>query len=390
MRWSAHAMLGEDMTANINSAADSLRGELDGLEPHLVLAFASPALDDDCALKLSQTFPSAVIVGAAASGVIGGHQELEHRSALSLIGAHLPHTKIYVQPFGLELSEQLDVPHLKASLNPDGEDPELIISLLDPRGGLHTELLKRLDDAFPNTTVIGGLASGPINRPALLIDGRASSAGGVLIALKGGLKVEPVVSQGCRPIGQPMLVTQVEGHMIHQLGQNRPIDVMRSLHQSLPPRDQTLFQRALFLGIEMKDQLEYHQGDFLIRNILGVEAKTGGLAVGVEIEQWKAVQFHLRDAEASTNELNRLLARARQHLSQPPQIALMFSCVGRGEGLYGSPSHDTRTIREYFNDVPVGGFFCNGEVGPVGGRTYLHGYTSAMALISSVSAVESD
>ncbi|MEO1231623.1 MAG: FIST C-terminal domain-containing protein [Myxococcota bacterium] len=190
------------------------------------------------------------------------------------------------------------------------------------------------------------------------------------------------MAQGCRPIGEPMLLTQVRNNLALELGQKAPLEVMRELHARLDERDQALFHHSLFLGIEMRDQLEYAGGDFLIRNVLGIEPKSGGLVVGARLEPWKAVQFHLRDGEASAADLAARLDRAKEAISAPPAAALLFSCLGRGEGLYGIPHHDTRLIRARFDGVPVGGFFCNGEIGPVGGDTFLHGYTSAIALIS--------
>jgi small ligand-binding sensory domain FIST len=177
-----------------------------------------------------------------------------------------------------------------------------------------------------------------------------------------------------------MLVTQVEGQLVHALGQRKPMEVMQELHAGLDPSDRALFERAVFLGVEMRDQVEYGPGDFLIRNVLGIEPRSGALAVDARLDPWKAVQFHLRDAAASREDLRACLDRAGAD-GFAPTAALLFSCLGRGEGLYGEPSHDTRAVRERFGDIPVGGFFCNGEIGRVGDRTYLHGYTSTLVLL---------
>lgn len=380
MRWAAHCHLDDDLEVASQVCAQAVRSEL-GAEPDLVLAFVSPTIDDTVAHTLVTAFPKAVVVGCAAGGVVGGNRELEGRPAVSLTAAHLPGTHIEVQAFGAELGAKLEPRHLRAALAPKCVDPALVLTLLDPRAGAPTGLLGALDEAFPNAVVVGGLASGPTTRPALLVDGRASSAGGIMVALQGGgLEARAVVAQGCRPIGEPMLLTRVEGQLVHEMGQRRPIDVMRDLHARLSADDQALFQSALFLGIEMRDQLEYAQGDFLVRNVLGIEPKSGALAVGAELEPWKAVQFHLRDAATSAEDLSLQLTAA--HADMPvPEVALLFSCMGRGEGLYGVPSHDTRLIRETFENLPVGGFFGNGEIGPVAGQTHLHGHTSAIALL---------
>lgn len=401
MRWSSHAALDEDLLRAFEQVASAIERDLEGNDPHLVLAHAIPGLEDQLAEAVAARYPRAVVAGCSAGGIIAGHRELEGRAGLGLTAAHLPFTRLTVQAFGPELSSQLEARHLRAALaSTDTADrgasdaepqpseraadpsPALIVALLDPKAGDPASILKELDAAFPSTVVIGGLASGEVRGPCLLVDGKVSGAGGLLIALYGGLTARAVVAQGCKPIGLPMLVTRVEGQLIYELGGERPLEVMRRLHGALDARDRALFQRSLFLGVEMRDQVEYRHGDFLIRNVLGVEPKSGALAVGAVVEQWKAVQFHLRDKDASAEDLRKLLEQAEHEVERPPTAALLFSCLGRGEGLYGEPSHDIRMIRSFFGDIPVGGFFCNGEVGPVSGKTYLHGYTSAIALIS--------
>lgn len=380
MLWSAQAVLADDLTASIPKVGERLKHQLGSCEPDLVLAFASPALDDAMVHQLTQTFPQAVLVGCAGSGVIGGHQELEHRSALSLTVAKLPNTQIRTAVVKSD-SESVSPESLRVQLSYDEEEPALLIVLANREITEGSHLLKSLDTAFPTTVTVGGIAGSSVNRPPLLAEGRISDAGAVIVALNGGISAHSIVAQGCRPIGEPMLVTKANGHVIQELSQQRPLDMMRKIHDTLDPRDQELFQKSLFLGIEMKDQLEYQAGDFLIRNVLGLESKNGGLAVNVEVPLWKAVQFHLRDGQSSAEDLKSHLTRTKASVAASPSFALLFSCMGRGEGLYGEPSHDTRSIRSVFSDVPVGGFFCSGELGKIRQKTYIHGYTSSIALL---------
>jgi small ligand-binding sensory domain FIST len=158
-----------------------------------------------------------------------------------------------------------------------------------------------------------------------------------------------------------------------------PIEVLRELYPSLSTRDQELFRHSLFLGIEMRDSVEYREGDLLVRNLMGMDPKTGALVIGAELHPMQVVQFLLRDARTAEEDLARLLDRSSARVS-PPSGALLFSCLGRGAHLFGRPDHDTDLFREKVGPVPLGGFFCNGEIGPVGGATFLHGYTSAFAL----------
>ena len=379
MRWAAHASTATPLSRAAEEAIVSVQAQLGGARPTLVMAFANPGFDDAVARQLEAAFPEAALTGCSAAGVIGLDRELEGRPALSLLAAHIPEAELHMMAFGDELGHHLEARHLQASLAPGGAEPALVLALLDPRAGEPAELLGALDQAFPHAAVLGGMASGPLRGPALLVDGRASGGSGVLVAVHADLEVEPIVAQGCRPIGQPMLITRADGNLVYELGQRRPADVMRELHSSLSPGDRSLFERALFLGVEMQDKLEYAAGDFLVRNVLGVEPKSGALAIGSPVEQFKAVQFHLRDARASAEELQSLL---RPSLGRAPAAgAILFSCLGRGEGLYGVPHHDTTTLRKSAGRPPVGGFFCGGEIGRVGGRTHLHGYTSSIALI---------
>jgi small ligand-binding sensory domain FIST len=192
--------------------------------------------------------------------------------------------------------------------------------------------------------------------------------------------IDSVVAQGCRPIGTPYVITRCRQNIIEELSGKQPLLLLRELYATLDARDQQLFQRSLFLGIEMKDdQIEFHQGDFLIRNLGGFERETGALAVGGLVERYQAVQFHLRDADTATADLNERLARYKSGGAQP-RGALLFSCLGRGEHLFGRPDHDTDLFRQHLGPVPLGGFFCNGEIGPVAGTTFLHGYTSSFGL----------
>jgi small ligand-binding sensory domain FIST len=122
-------------------------------------------------------------------------------------------------------------------------------------------------------------------------------------------------------------------------------------------------------------------GDFLVRNILGVDARSGGLAVGERLREGQSVQFHLRDAEASSLDLQSMLSQyVSDHQPGSEAGAMLFQCLGRGSYLFGRPDHDTDMFREMVGSIPLTGFFCNGEIGQVGGSTYLHGYTSSFGI----------
>jgi small ligand-binding sensory domain FIST len=202
------------------------------------------------------------------------------------------------------------------------------------------------------------------------------------VALSGDVDVETVVAQGCRPIGKPMLVTRCRGSLLQELDGRPPLQVLAELHGSLEERDRELMQGSLFIGLEMRaDRVEYEPEELLVRNLVGADEGSGTLAVGADLRPLTVARFVLRDARTAEEDLRRMLERHRRSgAAIPPAGALLFSCVGRGSGLFGRPDHDTSIFEQTLGPAPLGGFFCNGEIGPVGGTTFLHGYTSAFAM----------
>jgi small ligand-binding sensory domain FIST len=231
---------------------------------------------------------------------------------------------------------------------------------------------------------VGGLASGA-NAPggnALYLGAEVRRAGAAGVALSGNVSVETVVAQGCRPIGVPMRITRSERNLVYELDGTPPLQVLQELYEKLSDADCKLLQQALFLGLLM-DELEGEPrpGRFLIRNLLGIDPERGALAVGEELRNGQIVQFHLRDARTSAEDLKSVLRDfVTTDTGEGVHGALLFSCLGRGVHLYGKPDHDTDIFRNVLGAVPLGGFFCNGEIGPVGGSTHLHGYTSSFGL----------
>jgi small ligand-binding sensory domain FIST len=247
-------------------------------------------------------------------------------------------------------------------------------------------LIAGLDAAYPKARKIGGMASGGktsgSNRLFLREDTWRSGTVGV--ALMGDLRVDSVVAQGCRPIGTPQLVTRAQGHLIQELGGRPPVEVLRELHGKLSAEEQELFGNSLFCGIEMKsNQVEFRPGELLARNVVGIDPKTGAIAIGADVKPYQPVQFLIRDARTATEDLSRQLEHYREENGGASASgALLFQCLGRGENLFGRPDHDTGLFQLLVGRVPLGGFFCNGEIGPVGGTTFLHGYTSSFAIFS--------
>jgi small ligand-binding sensory domain FIST len=261
-------------------------------------------------------------------------------------------------------------------------DPHFIV-LADPLSCDAGLLIAGLDAAYAGGRKIGGLASGGARSSAnaLFLGHEVFRDGAVGVALSGNIAVDTIVAQGCRPIGVPMPITRCERNVLLEVGGRAPIEVLRELYDTLDEHDRELFRHSLFVGLEMReDVVEHRDGDLLVRNIVGMDPQGGSVSIGALPRQWQVVQFLLRDANTATGDLSRLLDQYARTTGARPSGALLFSCLGRGVHLFGTPDHDTELFRQRLGPIPLGGFFCNGEIGPVGGATFLHGYTSSFGL----------
>jgi small ligand-binding sensory domain FIST len=392
MKWASTVAVGSPLEAIVERATDDVATALGTTTPDLLVAFVSEHFQFEYGRVpelLRKRLAPRVLLGCSAGGVIGGGTEVEREPALSLSGACLPGVR--VTPLRLE-PDRLPDPHHSAAAWEEtvgvtaGERPHFLL-LPDPYTFDAEALLRGLDAAFPQGTKIGGLASGG-QRPgtnALYLDEEAHRAGLVGVTLSGDVEVDAIVAQGCRPIGEPMFVTGCDRNVICELDGSPPLDVLQELYRRSSDQDRRLFRHSLFLGIVMRErQQAYGQGDFLIRNILGVDERTGRLAVGATLRDGMVVQCHLRDARTSAEDLQQML-EGYAHRSRPtsPAGSLLFACLGRGAGLYGESNHDSDRFRRCLGDLPLGGFFCNGEIGPVQGTAFLHGYTSSFGVFRS-------
>jgi small ligand-binding sensory domain FIST len=326
------------------------------------------------------------LIGCSGGGVIGGGEEVEHAPAVTLVAARLPDVRLTPFRVGGSLPDLDGPPEAWERLVgvSAGDDPQFVL-LADPFSGRPEALLAGLDYAFPGSPKVGGLASGGTSpgSVALFLDEEVFTNGVIGVALSGDVAVDTVVAQGCRPVGPMFQVTSCRGNFLHELDGRPALEVLQELLVDLDERDRQLAGRALFVGFLMDEFREKPgTGDFLIRNLIGVDPRHGAIAVGENLQQGMRVRFHLRDATTSAEDLHALLQGYEKGLPENagPAGALLFSCLGRGEHLYGHPNFDTGVFREHLGDIPVGGFFCNGEIGPVGGSTFLHGYTSSFGL----------
>lgn len=389
MQWASVIATERGLTEAIAQAADRLLEALGGREPDLVMVFvgkqyaahfvALPGL-------LRREFETATLFGCLGISVIGGGRECEEQPAISLVGAVLPDVRLHA----LHLDEHTIPPTYaepklwESTLRLSGATPECFLLLADAFSFPNEAFLKGLDRSFPNTIKIGGLASGmeQADTPCLLLNNNVHSSGVVMLALLGDIQVDAIVAQGCRPVGEPMFANATHENLILELDGKVPREVLTDIYSSLSRADRKLFTDSLFIGVAMEMQREQYQaGDFLVRSILGLDPHSGALWVNSHVPKNSVVQLHLRDAQTSAFDLEQLLKRYRASpAANKAAGALLLSCLGRGAQLYGHPDHDSNALKQYIGDVPIGGFFSNGEIGPVRGATHLHGYTSVFGI----------
>lgn len=338
--------------------------------------------------SLSKWLKPRAMAGCSGVGVIGDGREVESGPALSLLCAWLP--GVDVSTFRLDGARMPGPDEAPGAwrrwlgLGAGAGEAGLIL-LCDPYSIDSEDVLRGLDYAFPSSVKLGGLASGAVGPGGntIYIDGESFHQGAVGLALSGDIVIDPIVAQGCRPIGDPFQITSCEKNLVLELD-NRPVlVVLQDLLEGLIEADRRLSRTSLFVGL-LGDATKAASSkkDYLIRNILGVDPERGSLAIGAFPRPGQTIQFHLQDRHTSARDLDeRLAAYARQPRKGAPAGALLFSCQGRGERLYGKPDHDSSLMRKRLGALPEAGFFCGGEIGPVDGSSFVHGYTSCFGII---------
>ena len=362
--------------------------------PDLLCVFATAAFEahfPPLLARAREATGARVVVGCSGWGVIGGERELEATPAVALLALALPGATL--EPVRLT---QAQVERAPAAGTPEAAEYWQRLTAVAP-GAANAWLLFAdpftlgadavvggLGAAFPRAPIVGGLASGNLRgrRTHVFLGGEAFDGGGAAVALGGAWTVETIVSQGCTPIGEPWTITGVDGQQIETIARRPAFEVLADTVRALPVDLARRARGNLFAGLAMDERrATLKRGDFLIRNIYSVSPTTGTLLVGATPELGQTIQFQLRDAAAADEDLRALLDAAREQLRDvSPLAGLLCACTGRGAGLFGAPDHDAGTVQARLGPLPLAGFFCNGEFGPVGGRNFIHGYTASLAL----------
>lgn len=350
---------------------------LDAPQPDLAFVFLSAEhLDgaEEAATAVRETLAPRHLLGCVAGGVLARGRELEAGPGVAVWAASLPGAAIECFHASVEIGDEgaatvTGVPELV-------DDPSLVTLIADPFTFPIAPFLELLNDQRPALPVVGGLATGG-GRPgaqALVLDGDVYT-GGAIGTVVSGPAIATVVSQGCAPIGPDSVVTGAEGNVIVELAGRPPLRRLQEIVAGLTPQEQLLAAQGLLVGLVIdENKAEYGRGDYLMRGLLGVDAETGAIAVGAPVRVGQTVRFHVRDARSADDDLRQALVGTNA------AGALLFSCNGRGTNMFDAADHDVRVAAEALGSDALAGFFCGGEIGPVGGKAFLHGFTATLAV----------
>lgn len=371
----------EALAEVVGAAREAMGGKID-----IVFVFFTAHFSDSAAAMAETLWlelDAQSLVGCSAEGVIGGDREIERTPGLSLLVGRVPGVRVH--PFQISGQKAwrevlTDGDALRSRFGLTGES-RAVIGFGDPFTTPVTQLLPALDAAAPGLPLVGGMASSA-HQPGenlLLRNDQTYQQGLVGVTLSGDIAVETIVSQGCRPIGRPMVITKSHDNIVEQLSGRPALQVLQEMVTDMGEDEREHLAGGLFLGRAISEFKErFGRGDFLVRNIMGMDEESGALAVGEMIKTGQTVQFHLRDAGTADEDLSLLLEI--QKLDEGPAGALLFSCNGRGTRMFEQPSHDIKAAQRAMPRTPVAGFFAAGELGPVGQHNFIHGHTASFAL----------
>ncbi len=387
MLFSSATALESDVDAALQSLVEQVRAQMGDGPLDLLVLFLTAHFTYQSRIimqSLSAALNPATLLGCTAEGVIGRDQELEGQAAITLVATRLP--GVSLAPYWLHADKSdwpkmlLDQEEFTRMVGAPAET-KLFLLLGDPFSTPMIDVLRSFNDNFSGVPVIGGMASGAL-RPegnALLFNDTITHEGAVGVAFAGALDVDMVVSQGCRPIWRTFKVHEARRNLIYNLEGRSPLDWLQELIPELSEEDRSLLQNGLFVGRAIRSDLEVMgRGDFLIRGVVGIDQENGSIAISDSVIEGDNIQFHLRDAITAQEDLEMMLVP--QAFRDPPKGGLVFTCNGRGSRMYDQPNVDLSVIQDSLDNTHLAGFFCAGEIGPIGGKNFLHGQTVSLVM----------
>ena len=371
--------------ATWQQATDAVCETLNVSEPDLAVVFVDSQFAhhyEDVLGRIHEATGAQHLIGCSGQGVIGPGLEAEGQAAVSAMTFKLPGVSLTA----LALVQDADANDMFDSL--ESADAKAWMVFADP-GTTHIErLIAAVEARTPETPILGGIASAQSGSDgtAVFLDDRVYPRGAVLLGIGGDIEVHALVAQGAEPIGQPWTVTDCDSNMLRTIGTRPAIDVLRETLDSLDAETRERAQRNLLVGLAMDEYRdEYGRGDYLIRNIMGFDPQSGAIAINARPRVGQTIQFQFRDATAADDDLTTQLKAYKAGLDSDQTVlgAVLCACNGRGRSLFGTPNHDAQALTDALGAVPTAGLFCNGEIGPVGGQTFLHGFTASIALLTT-------
>src|SRR6266571_710507 len=391
LRWASATSTKAEAAGAAAEVAETLAADLGAGPVDLALAFFSAAHVRSAAAlaaSLRERLAPGCFAGVSAHGVVSTHHELERSPALTVLAARLPGVRVSGFILLAETwADAADDPLEFARLTPGVAGAELVLVAGDPFSLDAERVLAGFNRHAPGIRVVGGMASagGRPGSNALFLNDWISERGGLAVALAGAVRADVIVSQGCSPVGPPLEVTRVQGNLIVELDGQPALERAEQVLRTLAGPERERLQHGLYVGRPVRRAPSEAgsaegRGDYLIRNLLGADRDRGVIALGDLVEKHERVRLHVRDAETAREDLEMLLSP--QAFDTRAGAALLFACNSRGRGLYGRPDGDIETLQGAIGGaVPAAGMFCAGELGPVGGRNFLHGHTASIALV---------
>ena len=366
--------------------AEKLRGRLAGRPVALGLVFMSPKFFSHAQatleiLRVHARIP--LLAGCSSASLVAGEKEFEDATGIALALYSLPGAELkgfHFTQTQVEAADEADYwPAEVGVAQTNGW-----LAFIDPFHLDAESWLRSWNRSFAGVPVFGGLASGIFSEQAtqVYLNGEVFDEGGVAVSVAGDVKLAGVISQGCTPIGETWTLTRVEQNLIHQIANRPAYTVLAETVQRLSLADQQKARGNLFIGLVMNEYLEdFHRGDFLVRNLIGGDPNSGVLAVAALPRTGQTMQFHRRDAAAANEDMGELLRHAKEQIGSATIYGCCLCCCnGRGKNLFGTPNHDAGRVQQEFGPIGLAGFYGNGEIGPVGDKNYLHGFTASLAL----------
>ena len=365
-----------------DAAVEAAREAGRGLGDHdadlafLFLSAVHGELAMEAAHALREELTPRRLLGCVAEGVLARGRELERGPAVAVWAGSLPGASVDVFHIGVRPLED----GVAIEGFPELDDPSLVVLLADPFTFPVSPFLNELNERHPRLPLVGGIAAGA-RRPgsqALIVDDGVYEDGAAGAVLS-GVRIRTVVSQGCAPFGRDAVITSAEGNAVYELAGQPALERLREEIASLPPDQRELVTSGILAGIVIdENKAEYGRGDFLMRGLIGIDDESGALLIGEQVRVGQTLRFHFRDADSADVDLRESLEAG---LAGERSVgALLFTCNGRGSHMFSEPDHDARIVGDAVGESAVAGFFCGGEIGPVGSRAFLHGFTATAAV----------